>query len=69
MCYSKCTFHILYSLIAMQAVRQKYAKFAEDEQMQAVVFERAEVELDLSFSTPTIVDEWKIQPLTYPKVF
>ena len=53
----------------MQAVRQKYAKFAEDEQMQAVVFERAEVELDLSFSTPTIVDEWKIQPLTYPKVF
>ena len=53
----------------MQAVRQKYAAYAEDEQMQAVVFERTELELDLSFSVPTFVDKWKIQPLTYPKVF
>ena len=53
----------------VQAVRQKYAKFAEDEQMQAVVFEETELELDLSFSIPTLVDKWKIQPLTYPKVF
>ena len=59
----------LYSLIIIvQAVRQKYAKFAEDEQMQAIVFERSDLELDLSFSIPTFVGKWKIQPLTYPKV-
>ena len=53
----------------MQAVRQEYADFTEDKQiMQAVVFEREKVELDLSFLSPTYVDGWKIQPLTYPEV-
>ena len=59
----------MYSLIIVQAVRKEYAHFTEDKQiMQAVVFERNEVELDLSFPSPTYDKGWKIQPLTYPKV-
>ena len=49
-------------------MRQKYADFTEDEQMQAVEFASTEVVLDLSFPDPETVDGWKIQPLTYPKV-
>ena len=67
LCYSKLTFMFL--IIYVQAVRQEYAEFKEDKLlMQAIDFESAEVELDLPFSSPTTVDNWKIQPLTYPKV-
>ena len=59
----------MYFLIILQAVRQEYAHFTEDKLiMQAVVFEENEVELDLPISSPTCVNGWKIQPLTYPKV-
>ena len=33
-----------------------------------IIFESTEVEFDLPISPPTIVDGWKIQPLTYPRV-
>ena len=49
-------------------MRQEYADFKEDKQMQAVEFASTEVVLDLSFPNPETVDGWKIQPLTIPKV-
>ena len=50
-------------------MRQEYADFSEDKQMQAVDFESTEVVLDLPFPDPKTVDGWKIQLLTSPKVY
>ena len=67
-CYSNLYFSTSTSYFLCQAIRQEYADFTEDKQMQAVDFERAEVVLDLSFPDPKTVDGWKIQLLTWPKV-
>ena len=58
----------VFTLLIVQAVRQKYTSFKKETQMQAISFVGSEVELDLSFSTPPTVNGWKIQPLTYPMV-
>ena len=34
--------------------------------MHEIVFECAEIELDLPFSSPVTVDGWKIKPLKHP---
>ena len=50
-------------------MRQEYAAFTEDKQMQAIEFEGTEVVLDLSFPNPETVNRWKILLLTSPKVY
>ena len=52
----------------VQAVRQEYNDFKREIQTQAISFVSSEVKLDLPFSSPIIVNGWKIQPLTYPLV-
>ena len=47
---------------------QYYATYEEDNLCQLIRFEEDAVELDLPIDPPTIVNHWKILPLTYPKV-
>ena len=55
-------------VLIIQAVRKMYCHFNEENPMQEIVFECAEIELDLPFSSPVTVDGWKITPLKHPKV-
>ena len=63
-----CGLELMYFLVLIQAVRKVYSQFKEENPMQEIVFECAEIELDLPFSSPITVDGWKIAPLKLPMV-
>ena len=57
-------------ILKLQSVTNVYSDYKEDKQPQMIVFENSEITLDLPCD-PTkliVVNNWKILPLTYPKV-
>ena len=56
------------TFVILQSVTSDvYSDCKEDKQMQMIVFKKDEITLDLPCD-PIVVNNWKLLPLTYPKV-
>ena len=59
---------IIKTTLYLQYIRQEHQNWKHDKQNQTICFEEDAITLDLPESPPMIVDQWKITPLTPPRV-
>ena len=64
MCFILCTIPQY-----TQYVRWEFAGYTEDKQVHSVVFNQDEIVLAIPHDEPLDVGDWRIIPLSFPRVF